>query len=394
MAVYQRSLLESNLNQRIYNKKDILLSVENTVNNAAREVLGDIDLRSFKRKYSSPPKVFTDIYEYTCPTDLKAFNVIDLQPQVNRSSKLDWIVVPEEEFDRRKAANADLLSFTDRDLARKFLISSQISDDTVIVGNLDNLTADGGTWALFGDGTNLSADTDNFVKGSGSVMWDISAAGGTTAGIENTSLATKDISVQVDASGRAFAWIYITSTTNLTNWILRLGSSSTAYHQYTATTQNDGTAFTTGWNLIGWSLASPTDTGSPDDDNIDYAAIYMTKTAAKVSETQYRCDWLVVKAGDYYNIIYYSKYPWQNTSGTWLENSTSVQDYVNCDTEEFNLFLEKAVELAALELREDQLALTAKKRYDDLRKQYLRNYKSEKLKLQSSYWESAVSNLH
>ena len=120
----------------------------------------------------------------------------------------------------------------------------------------------------------------------------------------------------------------------------------------------------------------------------------MTKAAAKVSETDYRCDWLVVKKGDYYNIIYYSKYPWQNTSGTWLENSTSVQDYLNCDTEEYNLILEKAVELACMELREDQTAQTAKERYKDLKKQYLRDYKSERLGVKTSYWESSTMNNH
>ena len=167
MPTFQRSLLESNLNQRIYNKSDMLTSIEGTCNNALREVLGDIDLRSSKRKYSSPPKLFTDIYEYTCPTDLKGFKIIDLQPQVNRNSTLDWIVVPEEEFDRRKTANKDLLSFTDRDMSRRLLISSKIDDETIIIGQLDSLTGDGGTWTLFGDGTNLTANTDNYVKGSG-----------------------------------------------------------------------------------------------------------------------------------------------------------------------------------------------------------------------------------
>ncbi len=379
MAVYTRANLLQSIKGRTFNKTGILPDYETTLNNAVREVCSDLDLRSSKRKYSSPPRIFTDIYSYTCPTDMKGEGVIDVQPQINRSTSLRWSLTSQEEFDRRKTEDANLLSFSDNDLARRLLVSSLIDDQTVIIGGMDNLTGDGGTWTLFGDGTNLTADTDNFVKGGGSINWDISSAGGTTAGIYNSGLNSKDIS-DYTSGGSAFVWVYITSTTNLTNFILRLGSSTTAYHQYTAvTTDNEGNTFTTGWNLLRFSLQSPTDTGSPSDTAIDYAAIYMTKAAAKVSETDYRFDWLVVKKGDIYNIIYYSKYLWQSSGGTWKENSTADSDYINVDTEEYNLVIEKGVELAALEMREEKTSEIAHIRYEGqngeggMKAKYLRN---------------------
>jgi len=69
----------------------------------------------------------------------------------------------------------------------------------------------------------------------------------------------------------------------------------------------------------------------------------MTKTAGKISETDYKFNNLVVMRGVIHEIEYYSKYGWQNTSGTYLENSTDALDYVICDTSEYDLILKHGV---------------------------------------------------
>jgi hypothetical protein len=383
MPNYTRSDLLSVVKGRCFNKTGMLVSYENSLNSAVREVMNDADLVSSKRKYSSPPHIYTDIYSYTCPADLK--DLIDIQPQVNRSSTLRWTLTSEEEFDRRKKEDANLVALTDRDLSRRLQISTKIDDETIIIGGMDNLTADGGTWTLFGDAENLAADTSNYVKGSGSIKWDISAAGGTTAGIYNSGLNSKDISDYM-SDGSVFVWVYITSTTGLTNYILRLGSSTGNYHSVTVTTDNEGNAFSVGWNLLRFSLQSPTDTGTPVDTAITYAAIYMTKAATKISETDYRFDWMVVKKGDIYNIVYYSNYMWQSNLGVWKIDSTSDQDYLNVTNSEYGLIIEKATELANYELAEEKAAGIAANRYIKLLENYQKGYKSEKLRTTTQYY--------
>ena len=394
---FTRSSLKGVINGRIFNKQAQLVSIDTTINNSAREVVSAIDMTSLKRKSTLAPKLFTDIYDYTCPTDLK--KLIDIQPQKpDRATTFQWNLTSEEEFDRWKNANTgrwfsndhpttggidNLVAFSDRDMVRKLKLSTVVEDNTIVIGNLDTLTGDGGTWTLFGDGTNLTSDTDNYIKGSGSINWDITAAGGTTAGIYNSGLSSHDISEHM-ANGSAFVWTYITSTTNVTNYILRLGSSDSAYHSWTATTNAQGNSFETGWNLIKWDLTSPTDTGTPDDEAIDYAAIYMTKDAAKVSETDYRFDWLVVKKGDYYNVVYYSNYPWQSATGTWKLDSTVDTDYLNVDPTEYSLIIEKCVENCFMELREDpQVPIM---RFNMLKEDYLKDSKSEAKKSHTKYY--------
>jgi len=238
-------------------------------NRAVRKVLSDLNLRSSIRKSALSPNLFDDVFEYTCPTDLK--QLIDIKPQIDRGRFDYWRMTTAEEFDRLKQdfrydrfgdrieikssqwVGENLVAIGHDDLVRVLYISRPIDDQSLTISTMDSLTAGGGTWTLFGDGTNLTADTENYVKGNGSINWDISAAGGTTAGIYNSGLNTFDISKYATA-GSALVWVYISSTTNLTNFILRIGSDSSNYYSITITTNNEGASFYAGWNLLRFSF--------------------------------------------------------------------------------------------------------------------------------------------
>lgn len=384
MLNFSYSELKAAVNGRLHNKIALLADARQTLNNGVRDCLS-VDLRSTKRKASLSPNLFNEIYQYTCPTDLKANKIISLTPQTMvRDLHQEWELTSEDEFDRRKDTDTNLLAFSDRDFTRKLLVSYNADDNGFVVSTLDALTG-GGSWALFGDGTNLTVDNDQYVKGSASINWDISAAGGTTAGIQASDIPTFDLTDYASA-GSVFVWAWITSATNLTNFIIRLGSDSSNYYSMTATTTNEGLAFAAGWNLLRFDFSGKTPTGTPDDDACDYAAIYMTKTAGKISETDYRFDHIIVKSGQIFDLIYYSKYLWQNSSGTYLEDSTADTDLLNADTEEYNLIIEKCTEWAAREIRESEDAIFASQRFDKLVKEYRRNYRSERIAPQNTYY--------
>ncbi len=112
----------------------------------------------------------------------------------------------------------------------------------------------------------------------------------------------------------------------------------------TVTTQNDLTALVNGWNLLKFDLTSRTTTGTPVVTACTYVDLFMTKTAGKISEVGYAFDNLVLHKGIIHNVIYYSSYPWQSSSGTWKENATASDDYLNVTGDEFNVIVEKCVE--------------------------------------------------
>lgn len=373
------------------------------INRAVREVLSDVDMRSMKRKTALSPNLFDDIFQYTCPTDLKANRIIDIRPQIKRGRLDQWRLTTEEEFDRIKEDHRidewgdpikinrnqwlgdSIVALSDADFVRKVLLSRPVDDDSITISALDAV----GNWTAFGDGTNLTADSDNYVKGSASINWDISSAGGTTAGIVNSSLSSFSIADYL-GTGSVFVWAYITSATNLTNYILRIGSSSSAYNYITVTTNNEGTAFYAGWNLLRFDFINKSTTGSPTNTACTYVAIYMTKAAGKISETDYRFDNLVMKKGNHYDVIYYSKYGWQNSTGTYLENATADTDLVNVDTEELRLIEYKTAELIERHLKNQKEADRYFALYETKRKEYQMNYPSEALILTTTYHQTRL----
>lgn len=387
MPTYLYTDLETSLKGRLHNQLGQIAggTTRTMINDGVRQCL-EIDFRSTKRKSTIAPNLFNEIYQYTCPTDLKKKKVIGIQPQkLDRSRHQAYSLVPEENFDQLKQSRTNLISFTDRDFTRKLLASVDVNDDSLVVSPLDALTGSG-SWALFGDGTNLSADTYEYIKGSGSIKWDISAAGGTTAGIQASNIPVFDVTKYFSA-GSAFVWAYITSATNLTNYKLRIGNDSSNYYEMTTTTTNEGTTFVAGWNLLRFDFSGKTTTGTVTKNACDYAVIYMTKTAGKVSETDYRFDNIILKLGEINNLIYYSKYLWQNTGGTWIENSTADTDKLNLDTDEYDIVVAKCIEWISAGIREyENDYVIAKADYKEKKKEYQKQYKSEALMEQTDYY--------
>lgn len=355
----------------------------NLVNEAARQVVSDVDLRSTKRKSALSPNLFTDVYDYACPSDLKNWAIVDLQQQISRNTNDEWSLVSNEEFDRTKEATNNLITVDTHDFIKKIRISKQISDRALIISPLDGITS-GGTWIGFGDGSNLTTDSDNYVKGSSSINWDINSAGGTTAGITASDLTNFDFTEYVNSS--VFVWAYITDITNITNFALRIGNDSSNYYLKTITSANDGTAFVDGWNLLRFDITSASIVGTLTLASFKYAAIYMTKSVAKVSETDYRFDSLIARKGEIFNLLYYSKYMWQNNSGVYLENSTAITDLLNADTDEVDLVVLKASDLAADNLDNPRSSLRYAQNYQQRLANYRRNYFSETIVKTSTYY--------
>lgn len=348
---YTRSQFVARVNAGIQGRKGVLVDVNETANDAVREVLNQIDLSSTLRQYTLAPKLFRSVYDYAAPSDLKSNAITDIPPQVKRSDG-QWFLVSPEEFDRTKGYVKGQIALDVFNGTSILKIATNLDDLAITMSELDSLTAGGGVWTVTGDLINLAADNDDYLSGNGSLSGDIGTGGTTTAGIQNTGLNSMDVTKFMSGNGAIFVYVKINDPTNITSYQVKFGSSSSNYYTKSVTTQNNGLAFVAGWNLLRFDLTTLTKVGSPDMTKITFGAVFMNKTAGKISETAYKFDQIKFRRGQIYNVRYYSRFGWQDASGNWKENSTNDSDVLVADTTEYGLFIHMGKMKAMEELKE------------------------------------------
>lgn len=386
--IYTRADLKSRINAGIQNRIGMLVSPNDMMNEVVRDCFLKYDLRSAKRRSALTPDLYQDFFEYNCPSDLKGNKIIDIPAQAKNNGDEFYLTTPEE-FRRHNGSRRGEIAIDDYNSQRVLLINATVNSKRIVIAELDSLSSGASAnWAVFGDATTLAADDADYIKGNGSLKFNISAAAGTTAGISNSNVNSVDISDYLGGTSAFFVYARITSTTGLTSYTLRFGSSDSAYHSKTVTTQADGTAFVAGWNLLRFDVESLTDTGTPDDTAIDYFALFMNKETTKVSESDYKFDWLVLMKGEIHNVHYYTKYGWQSSAGAYKENSTDDSDVLVANTDEFDLIVKlgRAAAAGEVDLTQDDIQRKKDDAKESLDKYVLDNPSEAKI-MSTSYYD-------
>lgn len=383
MPVYQYSDLEAEVNGKIRKRFVNLADGRVTLNRAVRKVLSDIDITSMKRKARLSPNLFERVYDYARPVDMGANSIIDVKRQVNRPNTELWNLTTYEEFDRYKRTNRTLIAMSDNDFIPMLHLSGVFNQKDSVIHNLESITGNG-TWAASAGASNLALDNENFINGNASLSFDTDL-GSLTAVLENSTMNVVDLSDYENKSS-IFLWVYIPATSGLTSFTLRWGNDSSNYWSRTVTVNNENTTFYTGWNLLRFDWNGSTETGSVDPTVIDYARITINKTALMAAAVGWRVDYLVARIGDIYDVIYHSKYGWQTSAGVYIENSTTDTDYLNVDTDEFDLFTDKAAEIASQELEDYDAVKVYHDDYEANKKNYQMNNPSERKILENIYY--------
>lgn len=381
---YTQAYLQTRISAGIQGKIAILIDPFATCNEAVRQVYSDTRLRSAKRRTSLVPNLYSREYEYACPSDLDGPGIIDIPQQAKRDDG-EFTLVPVEQF-LRWHRRGDI-AVHDFNGIRQLLIDSRVQDFTIVVDPLSSLTVNGGTWIPFGDAQNLVTNTDNYVQGSGSLSFDISAAGGTTAGIVLAPGASIDLSAYIGFVAALFLNVQLPAIDGITNFKLRLGTNASNYWEATVTTRNDGTVFATGWNTLRFDMNSLVKVGSPIATGITYRAIFMTKLSSKINEQGFLVNWLTAKKGKYADVLYYSKYGWQTAAGAYIEQSTLSTDFLVADTDEVNLMIKCGRWLAAQEVDglEPMIARLANEYAVAVKAYQMRNPSEDKIVISSYY---------
>ncbi len=283
--------------------------------------------------------VYDDVYNYALPYNFGS--IIDLIPGADRQSWDRAVRNKAGEFDLQKAVKSKTLSI-EAENGTKYARINWKAKKGKLLHNMNSLT-DNGTWAASVSAYDVFVDNIYYKTGSGAIRFSIST---TSGGIQNTTMDPLDLTDE-DGAADIFVWLYFPSTNLITNAAIRFGNDLTAnYWSPTAqTTQADGTAFKTGWNLLKFSWSTATETGTVDPATIDSFRILLAVTGGL---EQIRVDNIIFTTGRQFDIKHYSKYLFKSaTTGLWISIPASDDDTVMIDNDTLGIFLmETLIEIA------------------------------------------------
>jgi hypothetical protein len=350
---------------------------------AGRNVLTRIDPRETKRISSLTNAIYDDVYDYALPADLKGKKVVDIRPIEGQTISDEMYQWYNSEFQQYKTSLDGAFAIKDNSGVKTIQIAKELTQGET-VHTMDSYDGNG-TWTGTNNATTVETDTFSKMSGSGSVKFTITASG-STATLTNNSMTAVDLSDEEDV-GSLFMWVYFSAVTPITSVQLKWGSDSSNYWHKTVTTNQDGSNFIVGWNLLRFDWDGANEVSSPDSTVVDYLQINIAYDGTAI--TTVRLDNIVARLSSTFEIEYYSKYLFKNSSGTWIEKPTEDTDIVNLDTEAYNLILYEFLHLVS------QVVQGEEGKFDlgyftDKRKEawdvYMADNKSEINKPSSSYY--------
>jgi len=360
---------------------------------AAMNLLARIDPAATIRTAQITNAVFDDIHDYSVANDLKGNKIIDIRPQAGREISDSFSQRFAREFDKYKKNGTFRIRWNK---GTKTIRISAKGDSPIVLHQMDSITANG-TWAVGGDGTNLTADEDNYLSGSASMNFDLTGAG-TTGYIENSTLEDVDLTDE-DEIGSVFVRVYIPDTSIITNFILRWGNDSSNYWHRTVTSPHDQSTFKTGWNILRFDWNGATEVGTVDPAAIDYLRV--TVTYDGTVETDIRVDKIACAVGRIYEQEYYSENLFRSSAGTWKATPTSDNDIINLDEDGYNILIYECG-LASAQQQKGKDAIFDKNYFKEelfgdgtpqkpgLYHRYKTDHPSEAMKPRAFYWRKSL----
>ena len=360
-------------------KESAINDINMMMERAANTLLTKIDPIETMRTQALTNTVHSDVYNYALPSDFK--KPIDLFPQDDRGD-LDkaqrWM---SEDFDLTKAIEDKIISI-ESDNASKILRINWGTRQGKVFHTMNSLT-DNGTWAVVGSATNLVKDDITKHTGSASIRFDLVTTGD---GIQITDATSIDLTDE-DEVADAFVWVYLNSSP--TSITAKWGNDLTTNYwtSVAQTAQADGTAFKTGWNLIKFPWLTATESGTVAPATIDSFEITFASGSAI---TQIRIDNIIFSIGRNFDIKYYSKFLFKNSSGTWITRPTADTDEVVLDNDGIQIFLLECLVAASQQMQNRQMTIDtnwAKNELKDLYGKYLEEHPSQTKKVKSVYYK-------
>lgn len=367
-----------------------ITGLDNLIYRAARQVLLDVDPQETKRIVPFANPIFSNVYDYAVPSDLKGNKVIDIRPQVNRQLRDVFTQTYNQVFDTTKVLNnQNQFTILYNTGVKTIRIDAPYLPPGITINTADSITGNG-TWVVGGTASNLTVDNVNYASGAGALKFDLAAgAPGSVGFLENSTMSAVDLTDHLNQATE-FLYSSFPTASNFTDVKLRWGTDAANYYELTFTTTFEATTFQNGFNLLGSPWLGATVVGAPTVSSIAYVRVSWTYDGT--AQTGVRLDNIVSRLGSILELEYYSKFLFSDAaSGAFHETVTDDSNIINLDTESYNLLFFQVAYLASQQ-QQGKNALQydgqfTQKGYQDVLKRYQAMYKSEVQKPRQVYYK-------
>jgi len=125
MAEFTYLQLRSRINGGIKGKIGILVNDRETINDAVRQVVHDVDLRSMIKNETLNPNLDSDTTEYDYPDGMKPYGFIDIIPTTDER-EVEYQLTTQDDFYR---SGSNMVAISEEGTS-KLLIRTDLDDDT------------------------------------------------------------------------------------------------------------------------------------------------------------------------------------------------------------------------------------------------------------------------
>ena len=376
--------LEASLHGTSLNK---VTNINGIFNRAASQLLFDLDPQETKRTVAMASPIFSNVYDYYLPNDLKGNKIIDIRPQANRKLTDRYPQVYNQDFSLGKYQSTQPMWTLNFNSGYKTVkIENNLIASGINLNNADTVNGNG-TWVASVGASNLDQDNLVVVDGqSSSLSFDIT---GTQAVLTNSTFSSLDCSSQNDQAS-IFFFVYLPTASDFTTVQIKWGTDASNYWLKTINSTNVGTVLQDGWNLLQADWQTAIQVGSTDNSDIGYLQVIWNYSST--TQVGVRLNSIYSRLGVMSEIEYYSKFMFRDaTTGVFQETVTSDSNIVNLDTETRNLFFYLVGSYAVQQIQGIDAQFFDSNFFDQKYQnglfRYKQLYKSEVQKPQTSYYD-------
>lgn len=299
---------------------DNVTNLDGAIQRAVRNMLQQADVPDVQE--TKAYTLYDGVTEYPAPLTIFGGALLDFRPQGGNRDFTDYTYkkyIADWDREKKLLPNGCSIAFEHRKGVGIARIASPNPTAKMVLDQCSLTTG----WTAGGDATSLALDETVYYETPASLRFNL-AASGSNGYIEKT-IASQDFTKYVGV-GVVFLAMRLSSATAITSVGVRIGSSSANYYNVSDTEGFLGAWKVGEWTIVALDLSGATETGTVDDENVDYLRVYVNYNGTALTNVYLGAVWASLPSP--HEMIFYSSAIFLDVNGEHSKVITTENDYI------------------------------------------------------------------